>query len=58
MNLTMTNSRYWLPHLTVDYDTCLWSGLRDKIFWDVNWVMGCTLTIMGKIEGEWKCTTI
>ena len=24
----------------LDYDTCLWSGLCDKIFWDVNWVHG------------------
>ena len=30
----------WLPHFTVDNDTCLWLGLRDKIFWDVNWVHG------------------
>ena len=36
MNFTMTNSRDWLPHFTMDYDTCLWSGLRDKSFWDVN----------------------
>ena len=40
MNFTMTNSQDWLQHFTVDYDTCLWSGLRDKIFWDVNWVHG------------------
>ena len=51
MNFTMTNSQDWLPHFTVDYDTFLWSGLCDKIFWDVNWVHGF-------IEGEWKCTTI
>ena len=40
MNFTMTNSRDWLSHFTVDYDTCLWSGLHDKIFWDVNCVHG------------------
>ena len=40
MNFTMTNSQDWLPHFTMDYDTCLWSGLCDKIFWDVNWVHG------------------
>ena len=40
MNFTMTNSRDWLPHFTMDYDTCLWSGLHDKIFWDVNWAHG------------------
>ena len=40
MNFKMTNSRDWLPHVTVDYDTCLWSGLRDKFFWNVNLVHG------------------
>ena len=40
MNFTMTNSRDWLPHFTLDYDTCLWLALHDKIFWDVNWVHG------------------
>ena len=34
----MTNPRDWPSHFTVDYDTCLLSGLRDKIYWDVNWV--------------------
>ena len=40
MNFTMTNSQDWLPHFTMDYDTCLWSRLHDKIFWDVNWAHG------------------
>ena len=38
MNFTITNSQDWLPHFTMDYDTCLWSGLHDKLSWDVNWV--------------------
>ena len=40
MNFTMTNSQDWLLHFAMDYDICLWLGLHDKIFWDVNWVHG------------------
>ena len=49
MNFTMTNSEIGY-HITMDYDT--------NFFGMSTGFMGCTLTVMGKIEGEWKCTTI
>ena len=54
MNFTMINSQDLLPHSMLDYDTCLWLGLHDKIFWDVNWVHGMFPYNNRQDRGEWK----
>ena len=59
MNFTMTNSQDWLPHFTVIHTIHICGrDYMTNIFGMWTGFMGCTLTVMGKIEGECKCTTV